>query len=101
MRKKKRENSAIPQGRKSRRKASKSRSIMSKSNNKRAKPQKSYNQMKTLPVTGTQDNGKESSSIVDEFCKDLYDFLGESRTESQSKSPQETRGPRALGEGRG
>lgn len=87
MRQKKRENSAILQSQKTRRKGSKSKSraVMSKSNNKRSKAQKSYQPMSTLQMKSMPEKEKESSSMVDEFCKDLYDFLGESRAENQSK----------------
>lgn len=88
MRKKKRENSAILGGRGSRKKGSKSQTQVtiskSKSNNRRRQPKKSYKQMRTLPVAVTQE--QESASMVDDFCKGLYDFLGESKTESQCRN---------------
>ena len=81
MRKKKRENSAILQHRRKGSK-SKSRPNTMRSQNKQDKSQKSYNKFKTLPIQTPEE--RKTSSIVDDFCKDLYEFMGESKVDSQS-----------------
>jgi len=85
-RQKRRENSAILQGRRMGKSKSKSKgkSFRKKSNNKRSKAHKSYNKLKQMEMPKMPE--KEPTSIVDEFCKDLYNFLEESKVENKSRS---------------
>ena len=84
---KRRENSAIPRGRsnisRKRSKVKGKSKSRHKSKNQR-KSHKSYNQIKKFEMTPKNEKKDESEAVVDDFCKELYDFLEESKVESKS-----------------
>jgi hypothetical protein len=86
-RQKRRENSAIIQGkgRKRRHTKSKSKSYRKKSEVKMHRPVNSYSKIKQIDLSSKIESTEPGSSMVDDFCKDLYEFLGESRTENKSE----------------
>ena len=50
------------------------------------KSHKSYNKIKKFEMTPkAKEQNNESEAVVDDFCKELYDFLEESKVENKSK----------------